>query len=105
MENAQPSESGRAIRDRNFISRAKEQLEADHYGLDKIKRRLIEYLAIIRLHQLAADAELKAEEAKRASQEAQATLDQLRGDQDAKVCPEHTWKLLCLTCSSEQRIE
>ena len=60
-----PSENSQisnAIRDRNFLKRAKEQLDADHYGLDKIKRRLIEFLAVIRLHQLAADAEQKAKE-------------------------------------------
>ncbi|EJD04952.1 ATP-dependent protease La [Fomitiporia mediterranea MF3/22] len=71
MENAQPSESAKAMRNRSFISRAKEQLDADHYGLDKIKRRLVEFLAVIRLHQLAADAELKAEEAQREAEGAE----------------------------------
>ena len=39
------------------MSNARKQLDADHYGLDKIKKRLIEYLAIVRLKELAAYAE------------------------------------------------
>ena len=65
----------KVIRDRNFITRAREQLDADHYGLDKVKRRLIEYLAVLRLHQLAADAELKAEKEEEAKREAE-TVEQ-----------------------------
>lgn len=33
----------------DFLLKARAQLEADHYGMEKIKRRLIEYLAVIRL--------------------------------------------------------
>src|SRR3546814_19473404 len=32
------------------ISRARDILEADHYGLDKIKRRILEYLAVRKLN-------------------------------------------------------
>ncbi|OCK83614.1 ATP-dependent protease La [Lepidopterella palustris CBS 459.81] len=39
------------------LSRAKKQLDDDHYGLDKIKKRLLEYLAVIKLKQ-AANADL-----------------------------------------------
>ena len=39
------------------MSKARKQLDADHYGLDKIKKRLVEYLAIVRLKELAAYAE------------------------------------------------
>lgn len=45
------------LKDRQFLARARKQLDADHYGLDKIKKRLIEYLAIVRLKELAAYAE------------------------------------------------
>lgn len=45
------------LKDRQFLSKARKQLDADHYGLDKIKKRLIEYLAIVRLKELAAYAE------------------------------------------------
>ncbi|THH07574.1 hypothetical protein EW145_g3290 [Phellinidium pouzarii] len=54
-----PSPSTNALKDRTFLTKAREQLNADHYGLDKIKRRLIEYLAIVRLRQLAEDAKCK----------------------------------------------
>jgi ATP-dependent Lon protease len=33
----------------DFLANARKQLDADHFGLDKIKRRLIEYLAVVRL--------------------------------------------------------
>ncbi|KZV72381.1 ATP-dependent protease La [Peniophora sp. CONT] len=39
-----------------FLAAAREQLDADHYGLDHVKRRLVEYLAVVRL--------LEAQEAK-----------------------------------------
>lgn len=45
------------LKDRQFLAKARKQLDADHYGLDKIKKRLIEYLAIVRLKELAAYAE------------------------------------------------
>ena len=44
------------------IVRVKEQLDKDHYGLEKVKKRLVEYLAIKQLHQmknLAKDSENK----------------------------------------------
>lgn len=33
------------------LMRARKQLDDDHYGLDKVKKRLIEYLAVLRLKQ------------------------------------------------------
>ena len=45
------------LNDRQFLSKARKQLDADHHGLDKIKKRLIEYLAIVRLKELAAYGE------------------------------------------------
>jgi len=45
------------LKDRKFLSKARRQLDADHYGLDKIKKRLIEYLTIVRLKELAVYAE------------------------------------------------
>lgn len=33
------------------LSRARKQLDDDHYGLEKIKKRLLEYLAVLRLKQ------------------------------------------------------
>ncbi|KAF2816356.1 ATP-dependent protease La [Mytilinidion resinicola] len=39
------------------LSKAKKQLDDDHYGLDKIKKRLLEYLAVLKLKQ-AANADI-----------------------------------------------
>ncbi|KAF8714415.1 hypothetical protein AX14_012711 [Amanita brunnescens Koide BX004] len=50
------------LRDRAFLTNARAQLDADHFGLDKIKRRLIEYLAVVRLKELVADKEHKGEQ-------------------------------------------
>lgn len=33
------------------LSRARKQLDDDHYGLDKVKKRLLEYLAVLKLKQ------------------------------------------------------
>ena len=35
----------------SFIAQAREQLDADHYGLEKVKKRLLEWLAVLRLKQ------------------------------------------------------
>jgi ATP-dependent Lon protease len=44
----------------DFLVNAKSQLDADHFGLDKVKRRLTEYLAVVRLHALIAqEAEME----------------------------------------------
>ena len=42
------------------LKRARQQLDDDHYGLEKIKKRLLEYLAVLRLKQ-AVNANLEAE--------------------------------------------
>ncbi|KAH8112093.1 ATP-dependent protease La [Phellopilus nigrolimitatus] len=63
LDNTRLSTSINVLKDRTFLTKAKEQLDADHYGLDKIKRRLIEYLAVVRLRQLAAEVESMKEKA------------------------------------------
>ena len=63
----QTSTSLTTLRDRNFLANARAQLDADHYGLDKIKKRLIEYLAVVRLKQLQAEQETSSKEAMTAS--------------------------------------
>lgn len=55
------------IRDKSFLTSARAQLDADHFGLEKIKKRLIEYLAVVRLKQINAEKEA-AEECKRAEE-------------------------------------
>ncbi|KAF2754587.1 ATP-dependent protease La [Pseudovirgaria hyperparasitica] len=37
------------------LSRARQQLDDDHYGLEKIKKRLLEYLAVLRLKQAVTE--------------------------------------------------
>ncbi|KAI0944473.1 hypothetical protein AcW1_002170 [Taiwanofungus camphoratus] len=46
-----------ALKDRAFLAKARRQLDADHFGLEKIKKRLIEYLAVVRLKELQAEKE------------------------------------------------
>ncbi|KAI9652789.1 MAG: hypothetical protein M1831_006591 [Alyxoria varia] len=46
--------------DKNTLARARKQLDDDHYGLEKIKKRLLEYLAVLKLKQ-SANAELDAQ--------------------------------------------
>ena len=36
----------KASKDNNDINRAEEILERDHYGLEKVKERIVEYLAV-----------------------------------------------------------
>lgn len=73
-----------ATSQKNFLSNARAQLDADHYGLEKIKRRLIEYLAVVRLreaagkreeeHQRQEDVKLQAEVAKSESSSPEKSL-------------------------------
>ncbi|KAL8769517.1 MAG: hypothetical protein Q9209_004578 [Squamulea sp. 1 TL-2023] len=46
------------------LKRARKQLDDDHYGLEKIKKRLLEYLAVLRLKQgINADLEAQIQKA------------------------------------------
>lgn len=56
---------------RDTLPRARKQLDEDHYGLDKIKKRLLEYLAVLKLKQTIND-EVNIEIAK--AEEEEATL-------------------------------
>ncbi|THV03449.1 ATP-dependent protease La [Dendrothele bispora CBS 962.96] len=49
----------------SFLAAARAQLDQDHYGLDKVKKRLVEYLAIVRLKELQEAAEMVEEDGKR----------------------------------------
>ncbi|KAI6118128.1 Lon protease C-terminal proteolytic domain-containing protein [Pisolithus thermaeus] len=51
-----PSANQEIIKDRGFLAKARAQLDADHFGLDQIKRRLIEYLAVLRLRSMVEAA-------------------------------------------------
>ncbi|EAU87743.2 ATP-dependent protease La [Coprinopsis cinerea okayama7 len=50
------------LKDRGFLDNARAQLDADHFGLEKIKKRLIEYLAVVRLKEMNAEKERLLEE-------------------------------------------
>ncbi|KAH7328265.1 Lon protease C-terminal proteolytic domain-containing protein [Stachybotrys elegans] len=54
------------------LTRARKQLDEDHYGLDKVKKRLIEYLAVLRLKQSLAD---EVSQKIQAAEEEQATTN------------------------------
>ncbi|KAJ7695075.1 ATP-dependent protease La [Mycena rosella] len=55
-------EPPRPIRDRSFLASARAQLDSDHFGLEKIKKRLIEYLAVVRLKEMNLERERLAAE-------------------------------------------
>ncbi|KAF9006341.1 ATP-dependent protease La [Hymenopellis radicata] len=46
------------LKDKAFLTNARTQLDKDHFGLEKIKRRLIEYLAVVRLRDMNAEEQL-----------------------------------------------
>lgn len=47
------------------ISKAQKQLESDHYGLQKVKSRLLQYLVVVKLLSQNAEQAMKTEAAKR----------------------------------------
>ncbi|KAE8215821.1 hypothetical protein CF327_g931 [Tilletia walkeri] len=54
----------KSIRDgEGLVERARRILDEDHYGLDKIKKRLVEYLAVLELKTMQADEQMAEEEA------------------------------------------
>ncbi|KAI9459929.1 ATP-dependent protease La [Lactarius psammicola] len=58
-----PAASAETLTRSDFLANSKSQLDADHYGLEKVKRRLMEYLAVVRLRALIAQ-EAETEQAK-----------------------------------------
>lgn len=44
------------LKDKAFLANARSQLDKDHFGLEKIKKRLIEYLAVVRLREMSSDS-------------------------------------------------
>jgi hypothetical protein len=66
-----------------FLTNARAQLDADHFGLEKIKKRLIEYLAVVRLKEMNAERELAAErQIEQEREAAQRTAKELEGKLD-----------------------
>ncbi|GAA5849609.1 hypothetical protein JCM8547_000510 [Rhodosporidiobolus lusitaniae] len=52
------AESTPLPKDKDFIAKARKKLDDDHYGLEKIKKRLLEWLAVLRLQQEEANLAL-----------------------------------------------
>ncbi|KAI4218070.1 MAG: hypothetical protein L6R36_009138 [Xanthoria steineri] len=63
------------------LKRARKQLDDDHYGLEKIKKRLLEYLAVLRLKQVI-NAELEAQ-IRKATEDARIVRDAKGGEDEA----------------------
>ncbi|KAL8997954.1 MAG: hypothetical protein Q9169_002876 [Polycauliona sp. 2 TL-2023] len=67
------------------LKRARKQLDDDHYGLEKIKKRLLEYLAVLRLKQgINADLEARIQ---KATEDAKVVRD-ARGGEDESSGPD-----------------
>lgn len=71
------------LKDKSFLTMARTQLDADHFGLEKIKKRLIEYLAVVRLKELNAEREA-LEEQKRTEAIAAASNAEVKAKDVAK---------------------
>ena len=65
------------LKDRSFLQAARVQLDSDHFGLEKIKKRLIEYLAVVRLKELNGEREALAE--RRAAENEKKISDEQQG--------------------------
>jgi ATP-dependent Lon protease len=59
------------------LSRARKQLDNDHYGLEKVKKRLLEYLAVLKLKQ-STNEEINAQVAKAVEEKALEKAESLR---------------------------
>jgi ATP-dependent Lon protease len=73
------------------LARAKTQLDNDHYGLEKIKKRLIEYLAVLKLkqavnmdleQQIKAIAEASQPKKEEQSEDSDASASDASGEED-----------------------
>ncbi|KAI9052831.1 hypothetical protein LZ554_003104 [Drepanopeziza brunnea f. sp. 'monogermtubi'] len=59
------------------LTRARKQLDDDHYGLEKVKKRLLEYLAVLKLKQ-AINEDVNAEITKAEDEKANAKIEILK---------------------------
>ncbi|EKM75409.1 hypothetical protein AGABI1DRAFT_80018 [Agaricus bisporus var. burnettii JB137-S8] len=83
-----PVQVNGGIKDKAFLQKARDQLDADHFGLDKIKKRLIEYLAVVRLKEINAERETREAEALASAEEAAknaSSADSVRKDENSIV--------------------
>jgi len=59
------------------LSRARKQLDGDHYGLEKVKKRLLEYLAVLKLKQ-SINEDVNAQVAKAEEEKASEKVEVLK---------------------------
>ncbi len=59
------------------LTRARKQLDDDHYGLDKVKKRLLEYLAVLKLKQ-SINEDVNSQITKAEEEKAEAKLEILK---------------------------
>ncbi|SPO30060.1 related to ATP-dependent protease La [Ustilago trichophora] len=69
------------VPEEGIVDRARRILDADHYGLEKVKKRLIEYLAVLELKTTQARERFEAEEA----EERKATEERRRATPSAST--------------------
>jgi ATP-dependent Lon protease len=75
------------------LGRARKQLDDDHYGLEKVKKRLLEYLAVLRLKQSINDdleneiKQAESEISNQATSKNEERSEEGRGRDDVKVQP------------------
>merc|ERR1712000_740726 len=78
---------------RDTLARARKQLDDDHYGLDKVKKRLIEYLAVLRLKQSINDGVnekiLKAEQEEGSAVATEQVEETENNDRERTPAPAH----------------
>ncbi|KAF9074465.1 Lon protease C-terminal proteolytic domain-containing protein [Rhodocollybia butyracea] len=68
-----------------FLAEARAQLDSDHYGLDKVKKRLIEYLAVVKLKELAELAEERRLVLESQKPEVASALEEVAGAADPEA--------------------
>jgi len=75
------------------LSRARKQLDDDHYGLEKIKKRLLEYLAVLKLKQAVnSDLEKQIQAINAAAQPKDAPTEKIQGEEDVAPSTQLTKK-------------
>ena len=86
----------------NTLKRAREQLDDDHYGLQKIKKRLLEYLAVLRLKQ-AVNADIEAQIAKAKAESAPPKENESDSESPSKETEVESTKIQIL--QSKRRVD
>ncbi|KAM0747842.1 ATP-dependent protease La [Meredithblackwellia eburnea MCA 4105] len=83
-----PAEGGEGarVKGREFVKEARRKLDEDHFGLEKIKKRLLEWLAVLRLQEEEYERLLELDK-KKELQDRAATAASKLNDDGAKTVP------------------